>query len=88
MKYMGSKNRIAKHILPINVGLANVSSRAFVIMHKGAVNKNIFFSNIEQARNWITFNYPKRRFKEPHENVFVCSNYGTKFEIVEIRHFR
>ena len=65
-----------------------LADSAFVIMHKGAVNKNIFFSNIEQARNWITFNYPKRRFKEQHENVFVCSNYGTKFEIVEIRHFR
>ena len=63
------------------------ANSAFVIMHKGAVNKNIFFSSIEQARNWIKFNYPKRRFKEPRENVFVCSNYGTTFKIVEIRHF-
>ena len=65
-----------------------LADSAFVIMHKGAVYKNIFFSGVEQARNWIKFNYPKRRFKEPQENVFVCSNYGTKFEVVEIKHFR
>ena len=65
-----------------------LADSAFVIMHKGAVNKNIFFSNVEHARNWIKFNYPKRRFKEPQENVFVCLNYGTTFKIVEIRHFR
>ena len=70
------------------IGNTVLADSAFVIMHKGAVNKNIFFSNIEQARNWIKFNYPKRRFKEPRENVFVCSKYGTKLEIVEIRHFR
>jgi hypothetical protein len=71
-----------------NIANAVLADSAFVIMHKGAVNKNIFFSNVEQARNWIKFNYPKRRFKEPEENVFVCSNYGTTFKIVEIRHFR
>lgn len=65
-----------------------LADSVFVIMHKGVVNKNIFFSNAEQARNWIKFNYPKRRFKEPQENVFVCSNYGTTLKIVEIRHFR
>ena len=64
-----------------------LADKAFVIMHKGSVNKNVFFSSVEQARNWIGFNYPKRRFKEPEENVFVCSNYGTTFKIVEIRLF-
>ena len=76
-----------KHDTPTDANNVLADS-AFVIMHKGAVNKNIFFSNVEQARNWIKFNYPKRRFKEPQENVFVCSNYGTTFKIVEIRHFR
>ena len=59
----------------------------YVIMHKGTVLKGLFFTNIQKARNWIKFNYPKRTFKEPKENVFVCQNYGSKFEIVELKEY-
>jgi hypothetical protein len=56
----------------------------FIIMHKKVVYKGVFFTSAEEARNYILFNYPKRRFKRPNENTFICANYGTTFNIEEI----
>jgi hypothetical protein len=60
----------------------------FVIMHKGEVHKGLFFNKCEQARNWVKFNYPKKTFKEPQLNVFVCNRQGTTFKIVELKHYQ
>ena len=67
--------------------LQNVSGSAFAIMFQKKPLKNILFQNIEEARNYIKMQNPKRKFKEPKENVFVCSRYGTTFEIIEL-HYR
>jgi len=58
--------------------------KAYAIMHKGAVHLNMFFTSEEKARNWIKMTYPKRRFKEPIHNKFICAYYGTTFTIVEL----
>jgi hypothetical protein len=56
----------------------------FIIMHKKVVFNEVFFTSAEEARNYIVFNYPKRKFKRPNENTFICANYGTTFNIEEI----
>jgi len=67
--------------------LQRVSGSAFVIMFQKKPLKNILFQSDKEARNYIKMQNPKRKFKEPKENVFVCSRYGTTFEIVEL-HYR
>jgi hypothetical protein len=67
--------------------LQNVNGSAFVIMYQKKPLKNILFPSCDEARNYIKMQHPKRTFKEPKENVFVCSRYGTTFEIVEL-HYR
>jgi len=67
--------------------LQNVNGSAFVIMFQKKPLKNILFQSDKEARNYIKMQNPKRTFKEPKENVFVCSRYGTTFEIVEL-HYR
>lgn len=67
--------------------LYSVSGSAFTILNKGKIVENILFKSQEEARNWIKMKYPKRRFKEPKENVFICANYGTKF-IIQEQHYR
>ena len=67
--------------------LPYVSGSAFVIMFQKKPLKNILFQSDKEARNYIKMQNPKRTFKEPKENVFVCSRYGTTFEIVEL-HYR
>jgi hypothetical protein len=63
---------------------SNTNQSIFIIMHKKVVYKDIFFVSAEEARNYIVFNYPKRRFKRPNENTFICAKYGTIFNIEEI----
>lgn len=58
-----------------------------VIIHKNKVFKSLLFNSISQARNALRFCYPKRNFKEPIKNTFVCSHYGTKFEIVLLNEY-
>ncbi len=70
-----------------NLDLSGVSDSAFTILNKGEIVENILFKSQEEARNWIKMKYPKRRFKEPQENVFVCAQYGTKF-IIQEQHYR
>jgi len=60
---------------------------AFVIMFQKKPLKNLVFQKEEEARNYIKMQNPKRNFKEPKENVFVCSRYGSTFEIVELQYF-
>lgn len=67
--------------------LQNVNGSAFVIMFQKKPLNNILFQSNKEARNYIKMQNPKRRFKEFEENVFVCSRYGTIFEIVEL-HYR
>lgn len=67
--------------------IPHVSGSAFVIMFQKKPLKNILFQSDKEARNYIKMQNPKRKFKEPKENVFVCSRYGTTFEIVEL-HYR
>lgn len=64
-----------------------VSGSAFVIMYQKKPLKNILFQNCDLARNYIKMQNPTRTFNEPEENVFVCSRYGTTFQIVEL-HYR
>lgn len=64
-----------------------VSGSAFVIMFQKKPLKNILFKSDKEARNYIKMENPKRTFREIKENVFVCSRYGTTFEIVEL-HYR
>lgn len=56
----------------------------FVIMHRGEVWFNRYFLNVDECRNFIKMQYPKRRFKEPMPDKFVCARYGTTFEIVTL----
>lgn len=67
--------------------LPHVSGSAFVIIFQKKPLKNILFQSDKEARNYIKMHNPKRTFKEPKENVFVCSRYGTTFEIIEL-HYR
>lgn len=67
--------------------LPHISGSAFVIMFQKKPLKNILFQSDKEARNYIKMQNPKRKFKEPKENVFVCSRYGTTFEIIEL-HYR
>lgn len=56
----------------------------FVIMKKGLVMDEKFFNSEAQARNYIVFKYPKRKWKNPSEREYICRNYGTKLTIVEL----
>ena len=67
--------------------LYGVSGSAFTILNKGEIVENILFKSQEKARNYLKMKYPKRNFKEPKENVFVCAHYGTKF-IIQEQHYR
>ena len=67
--------------------IPSVSGSAFVILNKGEILENILFKSQDEARNYIKMKYPKRNFKEPQENVFVCKHYGTKF-IIQEQHYR
>ena len=64
----------------------NVSGSSWTIMHKQKPLKNILFKTPEEARNYVKMNNPKRKFLEPFKNVFVCSRYGTRFEIIELNY--
>jgi len=56
-----------------------------IILHQGKVLNNLLFNSIKEARNWIKMTFSKRRFKEPKENVFVDSRYGTTFKIIILK---
>lgn len=61
-----------------------VMKTVFLILHQGKVYKNRFFTNYERTRNFIVMEYPKRKFKEVEDDVFVCSRYGTTLKIIEL----
>lgn len=56
----------------------------FVIMNKGEVYESKFFYKLAEARNYIKFRHPKKRWKEPVENQFVCCYTGMKMTVVEL----
>jgi len=84
-KYTDKKKLMLKYKRSNFIG--GVSGSAFTILNKGEIVENILFKTLTEARNYIKMKYPKRRFKEDKENVFVCCNYGTKF-IIEELHYR
>jgi hypothetical protein len=55
-----------------------------VVMKSGEVFEGKVFESIEQARNYIKFKYPRRRFKEETPNVFTCTRYGTMFGFIKL----
>ena len=59
-------------------------SEIWVIMKSGKVLDNRFFTSDDSARNYIKMTYPKRRFKEISDNVFLDKNFGAKFTIIEL----
>ena len=56
----------------------------YIIMKGKKVYESKYFPNVEKARNFIKMRNPSRRFKEPEENKFVCTRFGTTFEIETI----
>jgi hypothetical protein len=70
------------------VKLCNIPhvSGSCIIMFQKKPLKNILFQSIEEARNYIKMQNSSRTFKEIKENVFVCSRYGTVYEIIELNY--
>ena len=59
---------------------------AFIILHQGLPFDKKVFVSAEEARNYIVFTFPKRKWKHYNANVnkFICALYGSIFEIVEL----
>jgi hypothetical protein len=55
-----------------------------IVLHKGQVWKGLLFSSVYKARNAVKMANPKRKFKEVQPNVFVCTRYGTKYEVIKL----
>jgi hypothetical protein len=60
----------------------------FIILYKGQVFHNTFFHSTKLARNYLKFKFSSRNFKEPVNNTFVCTRYGTKLEIIQLESFK
>ncbi len=60
--------------------------KKYLIMHKGKPHEQLYFNSLEESRNWLKWAYPKRRFKESSDNLFVCCLSGAKFEIISVIH--
>lgn len=58
-----------------------------VILHQGKILKNLYFESLQVARNYLKMNYYNRKFKEPEENVFVCTRFGSTFKIIELQKY-
>jgi hypothetical protein len=58
-----------------------------VIIKSGEVFEGKVFESVEQARNYIKFKYPRRRFKEEIPNVFKCTRHGTMFKFIELNKY-
>jgi hypothetical protein len=54
-------------------------------MNKGEVYEGLYFDDLRKARNYIKFRHPKKRFKEPFKNTFVCTYTGMKFVFQELK---
>ena len=60
----------------------------FIIMNKNKVFEGLFFNSEQEARNFIKFKYPKRKFKENVENTFICKRWGTTFKVQELKPYK
>ncbi len=58
-----------------------------VIMHKNTVYKGLLFDNVLKARNYLKMCNTKRRFKEPTTNTFICTQHGTRFEVLILKDY-
>jgi hypothetical protein len=56
----------------------------WIIKRSKDILDNRFFDTEEQAKNYIVWKYPKRRFKKPEDNTFICAFYGTVLNIVKL----
>jgi hypothetical protein len=63
-----------------------MSEPVFVVLHGSKIWKGLYFKSAERARNAIRMGMPKRKWKHPNENTFICSLYGSTFRIEEINH--
>ena len=57
----------------------------YIIMHQGKPWRNLLFTDVNQARNYIVMQMSKRKFKEIRPNVLSCTRYGSTFEIIELQ---
>lgn len=55
-------------------------------MHANKVLNNLFFDSDSQAKNYLKFLSPKRKWKRPDDNTFVCVLSGAIFRIKELNH--
>lgn len=54
--------------------------KPYVILKSGSVYDNRLFGSLEQARNYVAMQNPKRKWKKSdNESEMVCALYGTKF---------
>ena len=58
---------------------------SWIILHSGKPLHNHFFHSDKETRNYIKMQYPKRRFTETKENIFIDKNFGGKFEIIRLK---
>jgi hypothetical protein len=57
----------------------------WIILHQGKPLNDFLFTSDLEARNYVKMTYPKRRFIEPKDNIFIDKNYGAKFEIINLK---
>jgi hypothetical protein len=90
MNYKGIKSRhyaiqMIKDFASRPAGKQVSDEELCIILHGGKPLNNRIFTSINSARNYVKMTYPRRRFSEPKDNVFLDKNYGAKFEIVELQ---
>lgn len=61
-----------------------ITDEPCVVLHKNCIWKGLLFNSVTQARNSIKWANPKTKFKEPQRNVFICNQYGTKYQIITL----
>ncbi len=59
---------------------------AFIILHQGNPLDSRIFKEESEARNYIKMRNTRRRFKELERNIFICKQYGSKFEIIRLNY--
>lgn len=51
-----------------------------VILKSGHIYDNLYFDSLDQARNYVVMQNPKRKWKRSEDRTeMVCALHGTKF---------
>jgi hypothetical protein len=66
-------------------GIGFIDKEPCIILHGGQPLNDLIFNSDKEARNYIKMQYPKRKFIEPQENVFIDKFYGAKFKIIILK---